>query len=181
MTYLVNNGQAGFSNPAKKREYRMETPDKLVAFNLDEQRFALHLACVERVIRVVEITPLPKAPPFVLGIINMNGLIISVFDIRKRFRLAQRDTQLGDQMIVAYTSKRNVALVVDSASDVIEMPKEKIITSESVLPGLEYIEGVVKTEDGMIFIHDLERFLSPQEEKALNEAMEELNKDERRD
>jgi purine-binding chemotaxis protein CheW len=159
----------------------MEMPDKLVVFNLDEQRFALHLACVERVIRIAEITPMPRAPLFVIGIINVNGRIIPVFDIRKRFRLAQRDTQLGDQMIVAYTSKRSVALVVDSASDVIEISEEKIITSERILPGLEYVEGVVKTEDGMIFIHDLEQFLSLQEEKALNEAMEELNRDERKD
>ena len=153
----------------------------LVTFLLDEQKFALHLSSVERVVRTVEITPLPKAADIVLGAINMHGRIIPVFDIRKRFRLAERDTQLGDQMIVAYTSKRSVALFVDSASDVIEISEEKIITSGSILPGLEYVEGVVKTEDGMILIHDLEQFLSLQEEKTLNEAMEELNRDERKD
>ena len=84
-------------------------------------------------------------------------------------------------MIVAYTSKRTIALLVDSVSDVIEIPEEKIIASESILPELEYVEGVVKTEDGMILIHDLEQFLSLHEEKALNEAMEELNQNERKD
>jgi purine-binding chemotaxis protein CheW len=64
---------------------------------------------------------------------------------------------------------------------VIEISEEKIIASESILPGLEYVEGVVKTEDGMILIHDLEQFLSLQEEKALHEAMEELNLNERTD
>jgi purine-binding chemotaxis protein CheW len=157
----------------------MDAPDKLVVFNLDEQRFAIDLACVERVIHIVEITPLPKAPPFVLGIINMNGRIIPVFDIRKRFLLPPRDTHLGDQMIVASTSKRTAALLVESVSDVIEISEEKIIASESILPGLEYVEGVVKMEDGMILIHNLEQFLSIEEEEALNEAMEELNPNER--
>jgi purine-binding chemotaxis protein CheW len=154
---------------------------RLVNFNLDDGKFALFLSAVLRIIRVVEITGLPKAPEIVLGVINMHGQVIPVFDIRKRFRLPQRDMQLGDQMIVASTSKRTIALLVDSVSDVIEISEEKIIVGENILPGLEYVEGVVKTEDGMILISDLEQFLSLQEEKALHEAMEELNQNERKD
>jgi purine-binding chemotaxis protein CheW len=154
---------------------------RLVHFNFDDQKYALFLSAVIRIIRVVEITGLPKAPEIVLGVINMHGLIIPVFDIRKRFRLPQREMQLGDQLIIAHTSRRNVALLVDSVNDVIEIPEEKIIAGEKVLPGLEYVEGVVKTEDGMILIHDLEQFLSLQEEKALHEALEELNRNERKD
>jgi purine-binding chemotaxis protein CheW len=154
---------------------------RLVHFNLDDQKYALFLSAVIRIIRVVEITGLPKAPEIVLGVINMHGLIIPVFDIRKRFRLPQREMQLDDQLIIASTSKRTVALLVDSVSDVIDIPEEKIIAGEKILPGLEYVEGVVKTEDGMILIHDLEQFLSLQEEKALHEALEELNRNERKD
>ena len=154
---------------------------RLVNFNLDDQKYALFLSAVIRIIRAVEITGLPKAPEIVLGVINMHGLIISVFDIRKRFQLPQREMQLGDQLIIASTSKRTVALLVDSVSDVIDIPEEKIIAGEKILPGLEYVEGVVKTEDGMILIHDLEQFLSLQEEKALHEALEELNRNERKD
>jgi len=154
---------------------------RLVSFNLDDQKYALFLSAVIRIIRVVEITRLPKAPEIVLGVINMHGLVIPVFDIRKRFRLPPRDTQLDDQMIVASTSKRTVALLVDSVNDVIEIPEEKIIAGKKILPGMEYVEGVVKTEDGMILIHDLETFLSLHEGKALDEALEALNRDERKD
>jgi purine-binding chemotaxis protein CheW len=154
---------------------------RLVSFNLDDQKYALFLSAVLRIIRVVEITSLPKAPEIVLGIINMHGQVIPVFDIRKRFRLPQREVQLGDQLIVASTSKRTVALLVDSVSDVIEISEERIIVNENILPGLEHVEGVVKTEEGMILIHDLEQFLSLQEEKALHEALEELKQNERKD
>ena len=159
----------------------MKRSIRLVHFNLDDQRYALFLSAVIRIISVVEITGLPKAPEIVLGVINVNGLIIPVFDIWKRFRLPQREIHLGDQLIIASTLKRTVALLVDSVNDVIEIPEEKIIAGEKILPGLEYVEGVVKTEDGMILIHDLEQFLSLQEEKALHEAMEELNRNERKD
>ena len=152
---------------------------RLVNFNLDDQKYALFLSAVIRIIRVVEIIRLPKAPEIVLGVINMHGLIIPVFDIRKRFQLPQREIQLDHQLIVGTTSKRTVALLVDSVSDVIEISEEKIIAGEKILPGMEYVEGVVKTEDGMILIHDLEQFLSLQEEKVLHEAMEEFNQNER--
>ena len=154
---------------------------RLVNFNLDDQKYALFLSAVIRIIRVVEITRLPKAPEIVLGVINMHGLVIPVFDIRKRFRLPQKEIQPDHQLIVGTTSKRTVALLVDSVSDVIDISEEKIIAGKKILPGLEYVEGVVKTEDGMILIHDLEQFLSLQEEKALHEAMEELNVNERKD
>jgi purine-binding chemotaxis protein CheW len=159
----------------------MNRLSRLVNFNLDDGKFALFLSAVMRIIRVVEITSLPKAPEIVLGVINMHGQVIPVFDIRKRFRLPQREIQLDDQLIIAHTSQRTVALLVDSVSDVIEISEEKIIVGENIIPGLEYVEGVVKTEDGMILIHDLEQFLSLQEEKALHEAMEELTRNERKD
>jgi len=152
---------------------------RLVSFNLDDQKYALFLSAVMRIIRVVEITRLPKAPEIVLGVINMHGMIIPVFDTRKRFRLPQKEIQPDHQLIVGTTSKRTVALLVDSVSDVIEISEEKIIAGENILPGLEYVEGVVKMEDGMILIHDLEQFLSLQEEKALHDAMKELNVNER--
>ena len=154
---------------------------KLVTFSLDDRKFALYVSTVQMIIRVVEVTALPQAPEIVVGIINMQGQVIPVFDIRMRFHLPAREVQLNDQLIIASTTKRTVALLVDSVDDVIEIPEEKIIAAEQILPELEYVEGVVKTEGGMVLIHDLERFLSLPEEKALDEALEALNRDERKD
>jgi purine-binding chemotaxis protein CheW len=154
---------------------------KLVTFSLDDRKFALYVSVVQRIVRVVEVTALPRAPEIVVGIINLQGTVIPVFDIRMRFRLPPREVRLDDQLIIATTAKRTVALMVDSVDDVIEIPGERIIAAEQILPELEYVEGVVKTEDGMILIHDLEKFLSLYEEKALDEALEALNRDERQD
>jgi len=152
---------------------------KLVTFSLDDRKFALYVSAVQRIIRVVEVTSLPKAPEIVSGIINLQGQVIPVFDIRMRFHLPAREVQLNDQLIIATTMKRTVALLVDSVDDVIEIPEEKIIAAEQILPELEYVEGIVKTQGGMVLIHDLEKFLSLPEEKALDEALEALNRDER--
>ena len=63
---------------------------QLIVFTLNEQRYALYLSVVERIVRIVRITPLPKAPEIVSGVINVAGRIIPVLDTRKRFRLPER-------------------------------------------------------------------------------------------
>ena len=74
-------------------------------------------------------------------------------------------------MIVASTGKRVVAFVVDGATGVLEIPESEITALRDILPGAEYIEGVVRLPDGLILIHDLETFLSLEEEKLLSRAM----------
>jgi len=161
-------------------EKPMKRLRKLVTFSLDDRKFALYVSAVQRIVRVVEVTALPKAPEIVVGIINLQGLVTPVFNIRMRFQLPAREVQLSDEMIIATTAKRTVALIVDSVDDVIEIPQERITAAEQILPELEYLEGIMKTEDGMVLIHDLEKFLSLPEEKALDKAMEALNRNERK-
>lgn len=145
--------------------------NRYVVFTLDGQRYALHLSDVDRIIRVVEITPLPKAPDIVLGIVNVEGQIIPVVNIRKRFRLPKRELNLSDVLIIAQISRRIVALVTDDASGVIEGSGQDITEAKEILPCMEYVKGVVKLKDGLILINDLENFLSLEEEKALDDAM----------
>lgn len=148
----------------------MNSLPELVVFTLDEQRYALHLAAVERVVRAVEITPLPKAPEIVLGMINAQGRIVPVVNARKRFRLPEREVELSDQFIIARTSRRTVALVVDAVNDVVPCTEAQVVAAEKILPGLEHVEGILKLPDGMIFVHDLDQFLSLDEEQALAKA-----------
>lgn len=149
----------------------MNNLNQLVVFTLDEQRYALHLAAVERIVRVVEVTPLPKSPEIVLGVVNVQGRIIPVVNIRKRFRLPEREIALSNQLIIASTSRRTGALLVDEVSGVVEISEREMIEAGKILPDMDYVEGVVKLEDGLILIHDLNTFLSIEEEKALDDAM----------
>lgn len=149
----------------------MQDTLQLVVFTLDDHRYALHLLAVERTVRMVEITLLPKAPETVLGVINIQGRIIPVLNIRKRFNLPEREAGLGDQLIIAATARRTVALVVDSVSDVMALTNEEMIAPAAVLPQLEYVRGVALLDYGMVFIHDLDAFLSLEEEQALDAAI----------
>lgn len=149
----------------------MGETQQLVSFVIDEQRYALYLSAVERIICAVEVTPLPKAPDIVLGLINLHGQIIPVFNIRKRFNLPEREIDLNDKLIIANTKRRIVGLPVDAVHSVLEYPEQDIIRPENILPGTEYLDGVVRLDNGMILIHNMDRFLSLEEEKTLCNAM----------
>jgi purine-binding chemotaxis protein CheW len=150
----------------------MKKPDHLIVFALDRQRYALPLHAVDRVVRMVATTPLPKAPDIVLGVVNIQGRVIPVINMRRRFCLPEREIALTDQLVVAHTARRPVALVADAVLDVIAYAAQSLIAAENILPKVDYVEGVVKLTDGLILIHDLDKFLSLEEENSLAHVLE---------
>ncbi|MBI2214214.1 MAG: chemotaxis protein CheW, partial [Acidobacteria bacterium] len=92
----------------------------VVVLVLDELRVGLPLSSVERVVRVVESTMLPGAPDVVRGVVNVQGHVIPVLDVRSRFRLPERAIAPSDLMVIAHTTRRTVALVVDSVTGVLD-------------------------------------------------------------
>jgi purine-binding chemotaxis protein CheW len=144
---------------------------QLVIFCLEQQRYAVPLAVVERVIRAVEVTPLPKAPPIVLGAIDVGGRVVPVLNIRRRFRLTEREMTPEDQFVIARAGPRAVALVVDAVEGAIDWPAAEIVRAAEIAPGIEHVQGVIKHADGLILIHDLETFLSLDETRDLAEAL----------
>jgi purine-binding chemotaxis protein CheW len=142
-------------------------PNQLLAFTLDTQRYALRLAGVRRVVPMVEVTPLPSAPEIVIGVVNVQGRIMPVLNIRRRFSLRERGAELSDQLIIVETRSRSVAVVVDFVIGIVERSPEEIADPEKIVPRTQHLEGIAKLEDGILLIHDLDRFLSLDEENQL--------------
>jgi purine-binding chemotaxis protein CheW len=149
----------------------MTQPTQLVVFGLDAQRYALPLASVERIVRAVETMRLPNAPAIVLGAINVAGRVLPVLNLRRRFGLPEREINPADQFLIAHTTRRTVVLVVDEALGMVECPATEIIPPIQIAPGLEQLQGVVRLDDGLVLIQDLEKFLSLDEARALDEAI----------
>lgn len=120
---------------------------------------------------MVEITPLPGEPEFVRGVINVQGEIMPVIDLRKRFGLAPRPVRLGDQLIITRFSSKYFALMADAAEEVRECEGRELTEAADILPGLPFLTGVAKLPDGMILIHDPAKLLSLAEHQALDEAV----------
>jgi purine-binding chemotaxis protein CheW len=151
----------------------MAKPEQFLVFVLGQRRFALPLPAVETVTRIVEITPLPKAPESVRGIVSLHGRIIAVLDLRRRFDLPERANGLSDCLIVASTSKRTVALIADSLEGLVD-GCAATTPSADILPKMEYLEGVSQTGTDILLVQDLEGFLSPSEEEQVALALKAL-------
>lgn len=143
----------------------------LLVFTLDDWRCALELSTVERVYRAVAVTPLPDAPDIVMGVINVRGSVLPVVDIRRRFRLPEKNLTPDDRLIIAHSTGCLVALVVDDVTGIIECAEKDITSASAIVSGMEYVEGVARLKDDMILIHDLARFLSLEEKAALEQAL----------
>jgi purine-binding chemotaxis protein CheW len=146
-----------------------------VLFALDDGRYALPLESVVRIVRAAGVTPLPLAPDAVLGALDVAGDILPVFDLRRRFQRPSREIRVDDQFIVANTSRRRVILAVDATLGVRD-------ESDGLTPGGAQLEpelaashpsigGILSFSDGIVLIQDLERFLSPDEDRALEVSL----------
>lgn len=145
--------------------------EQFVVFRLNGRRYAVPLPAVERFVRAAEVTPLPKAPDVVMGVIDVGGRVLPVLNTRRRFSLPEREIAPADQFLIARTGWRTVILVVDEAEGVVGQPSGGIADVSAVVPGLEEVPGVVVLEDGLVVIYDLEKFLSLEEAGALDKAM----------
>jgi purine-binding chemotaxis protein CheW len=147
-------------------------PDQFLVFSIDGKRYAIHLQAVVRVVPAVEITPLTEGPDSVSGVINAQGQVIPMLNIRRKFRLSERAIDPGDTIVIVKGSKWTVAFAVDSTEGVVERRHEEIIPVENILPAMAYTEGVIKIHDDMVFLYDIDKALSFEEKGKLEAVME---------
>lgn len=143
----------------------------LLIFVLDEQRYALPLDRVIKVVRAAALTPLPQAPDIVMGILDLQGDVVPVINLRKRFRLPERGIGCDDHYVIARTPKLVLALSVDSTREVIEFCESAVVEPDAIVEGTGYLAGVTRTAEGLVLIHDLDTLLFPAEEELIEKAL----------
>lgn len=148
-----------------------EPGPRLVVFTVEGNRYAVPLSSVERVLLMVAVQPVPGAPRVVLGAINLAGRVVPVVDLRRRLGLPSREYGLDAHLLIVQTARRTLALTADEAIGLAEVDAASVAPTEVVLPGLGRIAGIAALPDGLLFIHDIEAFLTPEEERELGQAL----------
>ena len=143
---------------------------QFISFSVGEEEFGLELLRVREIIRVREITWLPKAPSFVKGIINLRGDVIPLIDLRKKFGLGRREDTAQTRVIVVEVEGRRIGIVVDSASQVVRIPAGQIEPPPPVLGGFsqEFVRGVGKLDDKLVILLDPDAMLTADEKADLS-------------
>ncbi len=148
------------------------SPIRWVLMTVDGQAYALPLAAVDRILRMVEVTPLPGAPDVVEGVIDIQGNVVPVVSIRRRLGLTHRRVEVSDSLVVARARKRRLAVIAESVLGVVERSGDDVVSTSDIARAAPYIEGLLKTSDGLVLIQDLDKFFSFDEESSLEQAME---------
>lgn len=152
-------------------EQSAEKRHMMLVFRIEEQRYALGLDTVERVIRAVAVTSVPEAPPFILGLVNIAGQVLSVVSLRACLGLPVRPLRPEDQFVIVRTSRCALALAVDEVRELRVIDAAQTIAAEEVLPkGQWKVQGLVNIEDDIVLIYDLEVLLNQGDQFSLLQA-----------
>jgi purine-binding chemotaxis protein CheW len=143
----------------------------VLPFELAGHRFGLLVADVQEVLRAVTISPLPRAPSAVLGVINVRGSLVPVYDVRGRFGLPARALRLADSLIVVQNAGRPAAIVAEWVQALTSLPSERIDACQLQTGEAQHVRGVARLDDGNIIIYDLRAFLTHAEQTELELAL----------
>jgi purine-binding chemotaxis protein CheW len=147
---------------------------QLISFTVGAEEYGLELLRVKEVIRMRQITWLPKAPSCVKGIINLRGDIIPIVDLRERFGLQPQEQTAMTRVIVVEVEGMPVGMVVDSASQVVRVPADQFDPPPTVMGGAsrEFITSVGKMGDKLVIMIDVDRILSIEEMSGIASSLE---------
>ena len=146
-------------------ELEQDHPLQWVTLTLDNETYGINVMQVQEVLRVPEIAPVPGAPDYVLGIINLRGNVVTVIDTRKRFGLPARKMDEDAQIVILESHRQVVGILVDTVAEVIELRASKIEPAPDVGRdrNAQFIKGVFSQDGKLLILVDLERLLSDDE------------------
>ena len=139
-----------------------DTVSQWVTFRLGDEIYGIDVLKVQEVLRITEISPVPGAPGYVLGIINLRGNVVTVIDARDRFGLSPKETDDSSRIIVVDAFEKVIGLLVDNVSEVAYVPNSKIEISPNVGAdeGNKYVSGVFNRDGELLIMVDLAKLIN---------------------
>ncbi|SHO50685.1 chemotaxis protein CheW [Desulfopila aestuarii] len=154
---MKNESQKG--QPSRKQVIELAT------FYIGDALCGMDILKVQEINKLMQMTKVPQAPDYVLGILNLRGQIVTIIDLGKKLGLGETDLNLDPRNIIVNSTGGHVGLLVAKISDVVEADMEKLERPPANMRGIqgEFFKGVYKTQSTLIGILDVEKVLSLEE------------------
>ncbi|MCS6837278.1 MAG: chemotaxis protein CheW [Bdellovibrionaceae bacterium] len=148
----------------------MSQSQRYLCFNLGKEEYAIPLLKVREVIGMPELTPIPQMPPYIMGMMNLRGNVITVMDLRSRLGIKSKSTQ-EEAVIIVEIGPINLGCAVDAVNSVISISPSEILEKPQLenMKSLHYIEGVIHRENSLILLLDIGRALSIEEQQLIQQ------------
>ncbi len=142
---------------------------QLVVFNMAKEQYGVGIGSVHEIVKVPDITEVPDAPAYLVGVINLRGKIVPVVDLRKRLNLVSAERTKSSRVLITENGGKLLGLLVDAVSEVLKVQPEAVEPPPDMITsiGVEYITGVAKVETRLIILLDLARVLSIEDMKKV--------------
>ena len=134
---------------------------QLVTFRIGEEEFGVDILAVQEIIRMMQITMVPRSPDFVEGVINLRGKVIPVINMRTRFNKPALDQDSNTRIVVMELENKIVGFLVDGVSEVLRIPESTVEDPPPVVAGIgsEYIRGIGKLDNRLLILLNLDNLL----------------------
>lgn len=136
-----------------------------VTFRLENETYGINVMQVQEVLRYTEIAPVPGAPGYVLGIINLRGNVVTVIDTRARFGLMPGEVTENSRIVIIEAEKQVIGILVDSVAEVVYLRSSEIESAPNVgtEESAKFIQGVCNRGEELLILVDLNKLLSDDE------------------
>ena len=138
--------------------------DQWVILSLDAHEYALPVHNVIEVVRMAAVRPLPEAPPFVAGLLNLRGRGIVVLDLRKRLGWPAKEPELDSQIVIIQSSNGPLGLIGDEVIDIITLPRSALEPAGNLSGTSSIVPAVAHCGERLILVLDLDRLVSGEKE-----------------
>jgi len=161
-------------NAAKSSEPKTLSEDvqQYLTFTLDQEEYGVDIMMVREVKGWTETTRLPNMPEYLRGVLNLRGLIIPIFDLRARFIGSPTEAQSKHVIIVLAVGARNIGILVDAVSDILNVRPEEIKPAPTTHTQVEstYINGLISLGDRMVVLLNVDLLFNPSDIEAISGA-----------
>jgi len=159
---MMRNNETTLAQPQSK-EVRQEV--QLACFRVGPELYAMDIMRIKEIIRPQKLTPVPKAPSFIEGVINLRGAVIPVADLRKRFDQPISGENRKSRIVICSLAGKIIGLLVDEVTEVKRFGRHEIAPSPQFIKGpqADYFLGVARRDDELIMLINLEKVLSSEE------------------
>jgi purine-binding chemotaxis protein CheW len=161
-------------NEVREKSQGQPSTTEFLAFTLGGEEYAIDILKVQEIRGYDTVTSLPNTPPFMKGVINLRGMIVPIFDLRIKLNLPNVSYDQFTVVIILNIAQRMAGVVVDSVSDVIDLPGNEIKPAPQLGAAIktDYILGLATVEQRMLIIIDIEK-LATSDELALMSSLAE--------
>lgn len=147
-----------------------DTQMQLVTFRLGNELYGVDIMSVKEIVKIQPIRPIPNAPNYMVGILNLRGEIIPIIDLHRRFHIdfANGEDELDELesgFIIISIDGTQMGIIIDRVSRVASVDTAEIQAAPRMSGGIgsEYIKGVVRNDDGYLIILDIIKLFDPKE------------------